>query len=178
MSAHRPRLVTNTRLAVARGDAPAILLSSQRSSRQRLLRRNRNRRTSRSAGDRDRRHRAAVSSAREIIDLAGACVAPGLIDAHVHIESSLCMPPHFAAAVVPRGVTTVVTDPHEIANVAGVAGVRFMVDAVARLAASRDRSWRPSCVPATRHGHQRRDAHRATTWRTARRRRRCTAWRR
>src|SRR5207302_7643666 len=68
-------------------------------------------------------------TARETIDLRGAFVAPGLIDAHVHIESSLCVPAHFASAVVPRGVTTVVADPHEIANVAGVAGVRFMVDA-------------------------------------------------
>ena len=62
------------------------------------------------------------------IDLAGAFVAPGLIDAHVHIESSLCTPPHFASAVVPRGVTTVVTDPHEIANVAGIDGIRFMIE--------------------------------------------------
>lgn len=60
------------------------------------------------------------------VDLAGAYIAPGLIDAHVHIESSLCTPPHFASAVLPRGVTTVVTDPHEIANVAGVAGIRLM----------------------------------------------------
>ena len=59
-------------------------------------------------------------SAVERIDLQGAFVAPGLIDAHVHIESSLCLPAQFAAAVVPRGVTTVVADPHEIANVAGV----------------------------------------------------------
>lgn len=82
------------------------------------------------------------------IDLGGALVAPGLIDAHVHIESSLCVPAQFAAAVLPHGVTTVVTDPHEIANVAGPAGVRFMADA----------AWgsplhivimAPSCVPAT-----------------------------
>src|SRR4051812_8944482 len=67
------------------------------------------------------------------IDLDGAFVAPGLIDAHVHIESSLCLPAQFAAAVVPRGVTTVVADPHEIANVAGAAGVRFMRGASRRL---------------------------------------------
>src|SRR4051812_44803520 len=70
---------------------------------------------------------------RETVDLAGAFVAPGLIDAHVHIESSLCTPPQFASAVVPRGVTTVVADPHEIANVAGVAGIRFMRGASRRL---------------------------------------------
>lgn len=82
------------------------------------------------------------------VDLNGAFVAPGLIDAHVHIESSLCTPPAFASAVVPRGVTTVITDPHEIANVAGLAGIRFMIEA------SRDLPLRvlfmaPSCVPAT-----------------------------
>src|SRR6266536_3327884 len=67
--------------------------------------------------------------AREEIDLRGAYVAPGLIDAHVHIESSLCLPAEFARAVVPRGVTSVLADPHEIANVAGAVGVRFMSDA-------------------------------------------------
>lgn len=85
---------------------------------------------------------------RDVVDLNGAYVAPGLIDAHVHIESSLCTPAEFARAVVPRGVTSVVTDPHEIANVCGVAGVRYMIDA------SRDLPlsvfvMAPSCVPAT-----------------------------
>lgn len=84
----------------------------------------------------------------EEIDLAGAYVGPGLIDAHVHIESSLCLPAQFAAAVVPRGVTTVVADPHEIANVAGAAGVRFMADA-ARGLPLRVILMAPSCVPAT-----------------------------
>ncbi len=82
------------------------------------------------------------------VDLAGAYVAPGLIDAHVHIESSLCIPAHFASAVLPRGVTTVVTDPHEIANVCGVEGIRFISES------SRDLPLNvvvmaPSCVPAT-----------------------------
>ena len=84
----------------------------------------------------------------EEVDLAGAYVAPGLIDAHVHIESSLCIPPHFASAVVPRGVTTVVTDPHEIANVAGIPGIKFMIDA-ARGLPLRVLFMAPSCVPAT-----------------------------
>ena len=84
----------------------------------------------------------------EEIDLAGAYVAPGLIDAHVHIESSLCTPPQFMAAVLPRGVTSVVTDPHEIANVAGVAGVQFMIDASRGLPLSVF-VMAPSCVPAT-----------------------------
>src|SRR5687768_2636197 len=87
-------------------------------------------------------------SARETIDLKNAFVAPGLIDGHVHIESSLCLPGEFAAAIVPRGVTTAVTDPHEIANVAGAAGVRFMVDA-SRGLPLRVITMAPSCVPAT-----------------------------
>ena len=87
-------------------------------------------------------------SARETIDLQNAFVAPGLIDGHVHIESSLCLPGQFAAAVVPRGVTTAVTDPHEIANVAGAAGVRFMAEA-SRGLPLRVITNAPSCVPAT-----------------------------
>lgn len=89
-------------------------------------------------------------AARQTVDVSGAYLAPGLIDAHVHIESSLCVPAHFAAAVLPRGVTTVIADPHEIANVAGIEGVRFM------WAARRDANlplrieiMAPSCVPAT-----------------------------
>jgi adenine deaminase len=87
-------------------------------------------------------------TAAETVDLKGLYVAPGLLDAHVHIESSLCTPPQFAAAVLPRGVTTVITDPHEIANVAGIDGIRFMA------AAGRDLPLNvvimaPSCVPAT-----------------------------
>lgn len=84
----------------------------------------------------------------ERIDLRGAYVAPGLIDAHVHIESSLCLPPAFAAAVLPRGVTCVVADPHEIANVAGPAGVEFMVEASKGLPLAVV-LMAPSCVPAT-----------------------------
>jgi len=85
---------------------------------------------------------------KEEVDLAGAYVAPGLIDAHVHIESSLCVPGQFAAAILPRGVTTAVVDPHEVANVAGMDGVRFMA------AASQDLPLNvvvmaPSAVPAT-----------------------------
>ena len=87
-------------------------------------------------------------AARETIDLKNAFVAPGLIDGHVHIESSLCLPGQFAAAVVPRGVTTAVTDPHEIANVAGAAGVRFMADA-SRGLPLRVITNASSCVPAT-----------------------------
>jgi adenine deaminase len=86
--------------------------------------------------------------ARTTIDLQGAYLAPALIDAHVHIESSLCTPPQFAAAVLPRGVTCVVSDPHEIANVAGLAGIRFMVDAARGLPLA-VKLMASSCVPAT-----------------------------
>ena len=66
------------------------------------------------------------SGARQI-DGGGKFMLPGLVDAHVHIESSLTPPSEFARAVVPRGVTTVITDPHEIANVVGLEGIRFML---------------------------------------------------
>ncbi|NIM52610.1 MAG: adenine deaminase [Gemmatimonadales bacterium] len=86
--------------------------------------------------------------AREVVDLDGQFVCPGLIDAHVHVESSMVPPREFARAVVPHGVTTVVTDPHEIANVLGLDGIRFM------LADARDVPLTmyvnaSSCVPAT-----------------------------
>ncbi|HUO86507.1 MAG TPA: adenine deaminase [Thermoanaerobaculia bacterium] len=64
---------------------------------------------------------------RATVEAGGGFLVPGLIDAHVHIESSLVTPRQFARAVVPRGVTTVVTDPHEIANVCGLDGIRFMI---------------------------------------------------
>src|SRR6478752_7446389 len=101
----------STLLSVARGDQPADLVLRNGQIVNVI------------SGD------GAGYSAKEELDLRGAFVAPGLIDAHVHIESSLCVPAQFASAVVPRGVTTVVTDPHEIANVAGVPGIRFMIDA-------------------------------------------------
>jgi adenine deaminase len=87
-------------------------------------------------------------SGERVVDVNGDYVVPGLIDAHVHIESSLCTPAQFARAVVPRGVTTVIADPHELANVVGVEAVRWMH------AASRGLPldvvlMGPSCVPAT-----------------------------
>lgn len=82
------------------------------------------------------------------LDLGGRYVAPALIDAHVHIESSLCIPPQFAQAVLPHGITTVVTDPHEIANVLGLEGIRFMLDA-AKYGALNMYIMASSCVPAT-----------------------------
>ncbi len=86
--------------------------------------------------------------ANEVIDLEGAYLAPGLIDAHVHIESSLVPPAEFSRAVVPRGTTTVVTDPHEIANVLGLDGIRFMFESAKKGPLSMF-VMASSCVPAT-----------------------------
>ncbi len=86
--------------------------------------------------------------AKETIDVSGSVIAPGFIDAHVHIESSLVPPPQFARAVVPRGTTSVVIDPHEIANVLGLDGVRYMFDA-AKYNPLSVFVMVPACVPAT-----------------------------
>ena len=86
--------------------------------------------------------------ARAVIDLDGAFVAPGFIDAHVHIESALVPPAEFARAVVPRGTTTVITDPHEIANVLGLEGIRFMFES-AKFGPLSMYVMASSCVPAT-----------------------------
>jgi len=88
------------------------------------------------------------SSARDVLELEGQIIAPGFIDGHVHIESSMVSVPEYARAVVPRGTTTVVADPHELANVWGEAGIRYILDS------SRDLPldvyvMLPSCVPAT-----------------------------
>ena len=86
--------------------------------------------------------------ANEVVELDGGILSPGFIDGHFHLESSLLTPAEFARAVLPHGTTTVVADPHEIANVAGLAGVQFMLEE------SEDIGLEvfymaPSCVPAT-----------------------------
>ena len=86
--------------------------------------------------------------AEETIDLGGSYLAPGFIDAHVHIESAMVPPSEFARAVVPRGATTVVTDPHEIANVLGLDGIRFMFESAKHGPLSMF-VMASSCVPAT-----------------------------
>jgi len=86
--------------------------------------------------------------ARETLDLDGAFLCPGFIDAHVHIESSLVPPGEFARTVVPMGTTTAVTDPHEIANVLGLDGIRFMFENAKRRPMSMF-VMASSCVPAT-----------------------------
>jgi len=82
------------------------------------------------------------------VDLKGLYVAPGLIDSHVHIESSFLTPSEYARVVVPRGTTLVVADPHEIANVLGYDGMRFMLAASEGLPLD-VYFMIPSCVPAT-----------------------------
>ncbi len=85
---------------------------------------------------------------RQEIDLGGRYVCPGLLDAHVHVESSMVPPSEMSRALVPCGVTTVVTDPHEIANVLGLEGIRFMLRDASH-AVFDMRINAPSCVPAT-----------------------------
>ncbi|MGV8937938.1 MAG: adenine deaminase [Allorhizobium sp.] len=87
------------------------------------------------------------ADAEMIIDADGGFVSPGLIDTHMHVESSMVTPATYASAVVPRGVTTVVWDPHEFGNVHGIDGVRFAADA-ARDLALRIILLAPSCVPS------------------------------
>lgn len=66
--------------------------------------------------------------AKVVEDAAGSYVIPGLIDGHIHIESSMLTPGEFSRVLIPHGITTVITDPHEIANVAGAEGIQFMLD--------------------------------------------------
>lgn len=90
---------------------------------------------------------ADLDHAKEVIDAKGSYMIPGLIDAHEHIESSMMTPRNFAKAVIPHGTTTVITDPHEIANVWGLEGVRYMHDSGEDLP-MRQLIDIPSCVPA------------------------------
>jgi adenine deaminase len=133
-------------IAVARGDAPADLL---------LL----NARIVNVLNGKTERGNVAItggriagigdySEAREIFDLHGEYLAPGLIDGHTHIESSLLHPARYAEAVVPHGTLTLVTDLHEIANVCGLEGIGF-VDRWSRRLPLDMFFMAPSCVPAT-----------------------------
>lgn len=85
---------------------------------------------------------------KEIVDLQGACLLPGFIDSHIHIESSMLTPAAFAEAAIPHGTTAVLADPHEIVNVMGLEGWRYMVESSRGLPLNF--FWQiPSCVPAT-----------------------------
>ena len=82
------------------------------------------------------------------VDCTGKIVLPGFLDAHIHLESSLVSPREFVKAVLPHGTTTVITDPHEIANVMGTDGIEYMLQATENLPVD-VRFMLPSCVPAT-----------------------------
>ncbi|MBN2407513.1 MAG: adenine deaminase [Elusimicrobia bacterium] len=86
--------------------------------------------------------------AKETIDLKGDLLLPGYIDGHIHIESSMVTISEFARAVVPLGTTAVISDPHEIANVLGLDGIRYMLDS-SKYQPLEVYFMMPSCVPAT-----------------------------
>ncbi|MCQ2363264.1 MAG: adenine deaminase [Acidaminococcaceae bacterium] len=88
------------------------------------------------------------TEAKEIIDLQGAVVTPGFINAHLHVESSMAVPSVYCTEELAWGVTTLITDPHEIANVAGARGIRYMLEA-GRSMPINYYVQLPSCVPAT-----------------------------
>jgi len=93
------------------------------------------------------REQEVTFKATQTIDGAGRYLIPGFIDAHIHIESTMMTPIHFTEAVLPWGTTTVVTDPHEIANVFGIRGVQYMHQDGDTLP-MRQLILAPSCVPA------------------------------
>lgn len=84
----------------------------------------------------------------EIVDLEGKYIAPGFIDPHIHVESSYVTPEEFGRLLVPHGTTTVMADPHEIVNVAGLQGLDYMIEAASHTALD-IKYMLPSCVPAT-----------------------------
>src|SRR3954466_4032340 len=91
--------------------------------------------------------RGTCEQARETHDLSGLVIAPGFIDGHVHFESSHMLPHHYASVVVAQGTTTIFCDPHELATVLGVRGIRYAVEA-SRGLPLRFIVQASSCVPA------------------------------
>ncbi len=85
---------------------------------------------------------------KRTVDASKRWIAPGFIDAHVHVESSLLIPSHFQNAVLPRGTTSAICDPHELANVQGISGIQYFLDRASHLDLD---LWvmLSSCVPAT-----------------------------
>ena len=90
---------------------------------------------------------AGTYEATEVIDCQGRYLAPGFIDGHLHIESSNIRPAEYARMAATRGTTTAIADSHEIANVAGLDGLRFMIEDGRRAPIS-IKYMMPSCVPA------------------------------
>ncbi len=88
-------------------------------------------------------------SGHKEIDLQGAFLSPGFVDSHVHIESSMSSPSQFAKVIVARGVTSIIADPHEIANVKGLDGIRYIIDESKKSPLDVYIAL-PSCVPATK----------------------------
>ena len=88
-----------------------------------------------------------LDKVKVVVDAEGKYLIPGLIDAHMHIESSMLTPRNFAKVSIPSGTTTIVMDPHEIGNVYGVEGVKYMHDSGEGLP-QRQFVDIPSCVPA------------------------------
>lgn len=88
-----------------------------------------------------------IKTSKNVYDGKGAYMIPGFIDTHMHIESTMMIPNQFAKAALPWGTTTVVTDPHEIANVMGIDGVKFMLEN-SKYAPLRQYILAPSCVPS------------------------------
>lgn len=83
-----------------------------------------------------------------VVDVHGKYIAPGFIDPHMHVESSYVTPEEFGRLLTPHGTTTVMADPHEIVNVAGITGLDYMIEAANHTALD-IRYMLPSCVPAT-----------------------------
>lgn len=88
-----------------------------------------------------------ILKGKEIYDGKGKYIIPGFVDSHIHIESTMMTPANFMKAVLPLGTTTVITDPHEVANVMGLDGVKYMLEASENLS-MRQYVLAPSCVPA------------------------------
>ena len=86
-------------------------------------------------------------AARERLDIRGQFILPGLIDAHMHVESTLLMPPQLARLLSPHGCTAVVADPHEVGNVLGIPGIRMLLESARGLPVD-FHFMAPSCVPA------------------------------
>ncbi|MCL1816896.1 MAG: adenine deaminase [Clostridiales bacterium] len=92
------------------------------------------------------------TSAIQVADLAGKYLVPGFVNAHCHVESSMVLPGVYCAEELRWGTTTLITDPHEVANVAGVEGIKYMLDATQALPVNYYVQL-PSCVPATPFEH-------------------------